>query len=136
MSTDGAWGALPVRDFLQMGISLVGVLVVGRRDPLYRVMFRLRLLNGSDVGICLMGRKWMLKDAAGNTRIIEGEKVFNDTPILKPGSVYSYSGYHEFSRRPVSMDVRFFGVDQSRAPFVSPPLVFPRQCFAQGKISR
>lgn len=136
MSIDGEWGTLPVRDFLQMGVSLVGMLIVRQRNSFYRVMFRLRLLNRSNVGVCLMGRRWTLKDAAGNTRIIEGEKVFNDTPILKPGGVYSYSGYHEFSWRPVSMEVRFFGVDQSRAPFISPPLVFPRQCFAQGKISR
>lgn len=136
MSIDGAGGALPVRDFLHMGISLVGMLVVRRRDPLYRVMFRLHLLNAGGVGVCLMGRKWMLKDAAGNTRIIEGEKVFNDTPILKPGGVYFCSGYQDFSNRPVAMEVRFFGVDQARAPFISPPLVFPRQCFAQGKLSR
>lgn len=136
MSIDGSRGTLPVRDFLQMGVSLVGMLVVRQRDPLYRVMFRIHLLNAGGVGVCLMGRKWMLKDAAGNTKIIEGEKVFNDTPILKPGGVYSYSGYQEFSNRPVSMEVRFFGVDQARAPFISPPLVFPRQCFAQGKISR
>lgn len=136
MSIDESFGTLPVRDFLRMGISLVGMLVVQRRVPLYRVMFRLRMTNAGGVGICLMGRKWVLKDASGDTRIIEGEKVFNDTPILKPGDVYSYSGYQDFSRRPVSMEVRFFGVDHGHVPFISPPLVFPRQCFARGEINR
>lgn len=128
MNIDGV--SLPVRDFLDMGISLAGLRLTREPEPEYHVCFRLRLLNASPVSVKLFGRKWLLKDASGDTRIVEGAKVFNQTPVLAPGAVFSYSGCQTFHRRPVRMEVRFFGSDQFGNPFMTPPLTFPQQCFS------
>ncbi len=123
--------SLPERDCLDMGISLSAMSMRRRPRPLYRVMFRLRMHNIGQESVRLVGRKWMLRDAAGDTRLIEAAQVFNQQPVLKPGDVFSYSGYQDFSpAAPVAMEVRFFGTDQSNRPFITPPLVFPRKCFA------
>ncbi len=124
--------SLPERDCLDMGICLSAMQVKRGRPPVYRVIFRLRMLNASEESLRLIGRKWMLRDAAGETRIIEAAEVFNQQPVLRPGDVFSYSGCQEFSPSPPrAMELRFFGTDQSNRPFITPPLVFPRKCFAQ-----
>lgn len=135
MSTDGTSAdgkplSLPVRNYLKTGVSLLGILVNRQAHPLYRVMYRVHMRNIASGGICLLGRKWTLRDTGGNTSIIEGDKVFNDMPVLKPGEVYCCCGYQEFTQAPRSMEVSFFGVDQSQTPFITPPLAFPRRCFA------
>ncbi len=123
--------SLPERDCLDMGICLSALRVAQGRVPSYRLMFRLRLHNSSRESVRLIGRKWWLRDAAGQTRIIEAAEVFNQQPVLQPGDVFSYSGSHEFSpAAPVGMEVRFFGTDQANRPFITPALIFPRKCFA------
>ncbi len=125
---------LPERDCLDMGICLSGMSVRRRPKPHYRVMFRLRLHNVGNESVRLVGRKWLLRDAAGDTRIIEAAQVFNQQPVLRPGDVFAYSGCQDFSpAAPVAMELRFFGTDQSNRPFITPPLVFPRHCFTRGR---
>ncbi len=133
MRTDAAAGAtsLPERDCLDMGICLSAMQVSRGRRPTYRLLFRLRMMNISEESVRLIGRKWMLRDAAGETRIVEAAEVFNQQPVLRPGDVFSYSGCQEFSpSAPRAMELRLFGTDQSNCPFITPPLVFPRKCFA------
>ncbi len=125
---------LPERDCLDMGISLAAMHTRRRPVPSYRVLFRLRMQNTSRGSVRLIGRKWMLRDAAGATRIIEASQVFNQQPVLKPGEVFSYSGCHDFSpAAPVGMELRLFGTDQSNRPFITPPLAFPSRCFKATK---
>ncbi len=124
--------SLPERDCLDMGICCSAMSVSRGPLPQYRVMFRLRLMNASDESLRLIGRKWILRDAAGNIRIVEAEEVFNQQPVLRPGDVFSYSGCQDFSpAAPRAMELRFFGTDQANRPFITPPLVFPRKCFAK-----
>ncbi len=131
MRTEPAATPLPERDCLDMGISLSGIQMRRGRVPSYRVVFRLRFMNVGEESVRLVGRKWMLRDAAGHTRIVEAAGVFNQQPVLRPGDVFSYSGCQDFSpAAPRAMELRLFGTDQSNRPFITPPLVFPRQCFA------
>ncbi len=124
--------SLPQRDYLRMGISLSALQAGHGAAPLYRVLFRLRMMNTSQESVRLVGRKWLLHDTAGETRIIEAAEVFNQQPVLRPGEVFSYSGCQKFSPAPPSgMELRIFGTDQSNRPFITPPLVFPRKCFAR-----
>lgn len=120
---------LPVRDVLDMGISLAGMRVTRRPSPLYHVFFRLRMHNAGDFSLRLRGRKWLLQDNTGERRIIEAAHVFNQDPILRQGDVFSYCGCQEFTRPPVNMELRFFGEDQWGSPFITPALIFPRQSF-------
>lgn len=127
MSTDRL--SLPVLDVLDMGIAMAGLRITRYPEPLYHVFFRIRLHNAADFSVRLKGRKWLLRDTSGESRIIEAANVFNQAPILIPGAVFSYGGCQDFSRAPINMEVRFFGEDQWGAPFITPALIFPRQCF-------
>ncbi len=129
MRTDAAVTSLPERDYLDMGICFSAMRVSRGRVPSYKVMFRLCFMNVGEESVRLVGRKWLLRDAAGNTRIVEAAEVFNQQPVLRPGDVFSYSGCQDFSpAAPRAMELRFFGTDQSNRPFMTPPLVFPRKC--------
>ncbi len=133
MRTDAGAEArsLPERELLNMGICLSALRMSRGRVPSWRVVFRLRLMNTSEESVRLVGRKWVLRDAAGETRIIEAAGIFNQQPVLKPGEVFAYSGCQDFSpAAPRGMELRLFGTDQSNRPFITPPLVFPRKSFA------
>ncbi|MBR5895245.1 MAG: ApaG domain [Akkermansia sp.] len=118
--------SLPIFDVLHMEITVAGLRITRRPEPLYHIFFRLALHNAGNCSIRLRGRKWLLQDMSGESRIIEAAHVFNQDPILTPGAVFSYSGCQSFSRPPVNMELRFFGEDQWGNPFITPSLIFPR----------
>lgn len=120
---------LPQRDWLRMQLSLSALVLSRGARPLYRVLFRVALLNDSDVSVRLLGRKWVLRDRSGATRVIEAQTVFNQRPVLTPGSAFSFGGCHEFEQPPTAMELRLFGTDQADGLFMTPPLVFNRRCF-------
>lgn len=120
MSTESR--SLPIRDYLDMGVTMAALQYTGEPRPAYRVIFRLRMVNAGRGSVRLLGRKWTLRDRSGATRIIEAGHVFNQQPVLTPGSVFSYSGYHTFDTAPTGMEVRFFGTDQSNEAFITPAL--------------
>ncbi len=120
MSTESR--SLPVRDYLDMGVTMTALQYMRHPRPAYRITFRLRLCNAGRGSVRLLGRKWTLRDRSGATRIIEADQVFNQQPVLTPGSVFSYGGYHTFDSMPMGMEVRFFGTDQSNEAFISPAL--------------
>lgn len=124
MSTEAS--SLPVLDTLHMRVAFAGLRISRGPEPVYRVFFRICMHNAGDTSIRLRGRKWLLQNAEGETRIVEAAQVFNQYPVLAPGAVFTSSGYQEFTRRPVNIEVRFFGLDQWGAPFISPALIFPR----------
>ncbi|MBQ2379877.1 MAG: ApaG domain [Akkermansia sp.] len=127
MSTESA--TLPILDALSMRVTLAGLRITRSPEPLYHVFFRVALHNAAGFSVRLKGRKWLLQDTSGASRIIEAAQVFNQDPILTPGAIFSCSGCQAFSRPPVNMELRFFGEDQWGTPFITPALVFPRQCF-------
>lgn len=117
--------SLPVRDYLDMGVTVSALQYTRSPRPAHRVIFRLRLRNAGRGSVRLLGRKWILRDRAGNTRIIEAEQLFNQQPVLTPGAVFSFSGCHSFDTVPTSMEVRFFGTDQRNDAFITPALELP-----------
>lgn len=123
MSTESR--SLPVRDYLDMGVSMVALQYARRPRPAYRVTFRLHLANAGRGSVRLLGRKWTLRDRSGATRIIEADHVFNQQPVLTPGSVFSYGGCHTFDTVPTGMEVRFFGTDQRNEAFITPAVKLP-----------
>lgn len=118
MSTESR--SLPVRDYLDMGVTMTALQYARRPRPAYRITFRLRMTNAGRGSVRLLGRKWTLRDRSGTTRIIEADHVFNQQPVLTPGSVFSYGGCHTFTDEPTGMEVRFFGTDQRNEAFITP----------------
>lgn len=120
MSTESR--SLPVRDYLDMGVTMTALQYARRPRPAYRITFRLRMTNAGRGSVRLLGRKWTLRDRSGTTRIIEADHVFNQQPVLTPGSVFSYGGCHTFTDEPTGIEVRFFGTDQRNEAFITPAL--------------
>lgn len=94
--------------------------------PIYRLVFRLDMLNISKLSIRLLGRKWTIVDAKGNVHIVEADHVFGQDPMLPPSGVFAYGGRQDFEQVPVSMELRFFGIDQMLTPFITRPIYLPK----------
>lgn len=121
---------LPERRYLEMSVPIFELCrAYAERGPVYRMVFRLNMLNISRLNLRLLGRKWTMQDTQGNTFILEADHVFGMDPMLTPGAVFSFGGHHDFDAPPVSMEARFFGVDQMLVPFITTPFVFPSRCF-------
>ena len=127
MSTEAQ--TLPVYAPLELRLVMSGVQAMRRPRPVYRSLFRISICNMGPGAVRLHGRKWTLRERNGNTRIVEAAGIFNETPVLMPGAVFSCSGTQEFETPPVAMELRLFGADESGIPFISEPLRFPRSCF-------
>ena len=49
--------------------------------------------NGSEHTVQLLRRHWIIVDANGNTREVEGEGVVGLQPVLEPGETHQYASY-------------------------------------------
>ncbi|RME68831.1 MAG: ApaG domain [Verrucomicrobia bacterium] len=57
-------------------------------------VYHLTIRNNSNRTIRLLGRKWVVEDADGNHRVIEGDRIVGQTPKLAPGEAFSYNSFH------------------------------------------
>lgn len=121
---------LPIRDCLAVDIAISGIRIERNPRPGYLLVFRLNLLNKINGSIRLEGRKWILRESNGHTRVIEAAHVFNQQPVLTPGAVFSYGGCQNFLTPPAAIELSFFGTDSRNHPFITPPFIFPKQAFA------
>lgn len=120
---------LPERHYLEMKVTLSELCLIPGAEVRYRMVFRIDMLNTCKLGLRLLGRKWVMRDEADHMHIFEADHVFCQDPLLTPGAVFSYGGHHDFAHKPVSMELRLFGIDQMLVPFISTPCVFPKNCF-------
>ncbi|MBQ3239727.1 MAG: ApaG domain [Akkermansia sp.] len=121
---------LPTLDCLDMGVTMSGISISRSPRPEYRLSFRLQMRNKSHHSIRLIGRKWVLRERGGKTRIIEAANVFNQQPVLTPEAVFCYGGSQCFSTPPTGVEISLFGSDSRNRPFITPPYSFPRGSFS------
>ncbi|MFM7153833.1 MAG: Co2+/Mg2+ efflux protein ApaG [Bacteroidota bacterium] len=55
--------------------------------------YYITIFNGSDQTVQLMRRHWLIFDANGVIREVEGEGVVGMQPILNPGESHQYASY-------------------------------------------
>lgn len=55
--------------------------------------YHVRLTNGGDVRAQLLTRRWLITDAEGRLKEVEGEGVVGQTPDLGPGESFEYSSF-------------------------------------------
>ena len=68
---------LPERRYLEMSVPIFELCrAYAERGPVYRMVFRLNMLNISRLNLRLLGRKWTMQDTQGNTFILEADHVF------------------------------------------------------------
>ncbi len=75
-------------------------------------VYYLTIENQSDRRVKFLGRKWIIADADGNKRVIEGDKIVGKEPDLAPGASFSYNSFH-VAAADISATGSFHGVDES-----------------------
>lgn len=55
--------------------------------------YRVRISNESDRRARLLTRRWVITDADGVARLVEGEGVVGQNPDLAPGQSFEYSSF-------------------------------------------
>lgn len=59
----------------------------------YVYSYRITIKNESDYTVQLLSRYWEIFDAIMEKRIVEGDGVVGEQPILSPGQSYQYVSY-------------------------------------------
>lgn len=68
--------------------------------------------NRSDVTVTIRGRKWIVRNARGETNVLEGDGVVGKTPRLDPGGHFSYNSYHLLDTRRGTALGSYVGIDE------------------------
>lgn len=78
--------------------------------------------NDSDVTVTIKGRKWVVRDEAGDTIALEGDGVVGKFPKLRPGEKFSYNSCHVFATRSAVAEGSYLGItDDGRKVFTRIP---------------
>lgn len=56
----------------------------------YVFTYRIKIENASESTIQLLRRHWLIYDANGSVREVEGEGVIGQQPVLEPGEIHEY----------------------------------------------
>ncbi|MCL4743046.1 MAG: Co2+/Mg2+ efflux protein ApaG [Phycisphaerales bacterium] len=59
----------------------------------YVFAYRVRISNQSDQTVRLLSRRWLIIDADGCERIVEGDGVVGRQPELEPGGHFEYESF-------------------------------------------
>jgi ApaG protein len=60
-------------------------------DERYAFAYTIRIRNEGAVPARLLGRRWVITDAVGDVREVDGEGVVGEQPWLRPGEEYTYT---------------------------------------------
>lgn len=63
-------------------------------DKPFPFVYFITVRNHSPVAITLRARKWVVRQADGETLVVEGDGVVGQMPRLEPGESFSYNSYH------------------------------------------
>jgi ApaG protein len=67
--------------------------------------------NQSDVAVTIKGRKWIVRNAAGEVTAVEGDGVVGQFPTIQPGEKFSYNSYHLFDTPTAVAEGSYLGTD-------------------------
>lgn len=55
--------------------------------------YRVRVSNEGEAPLRLVSRRWVIVDADGEERVVEGEGVIGQQPVIPPGEAFAYASY-------------------------------------------
>lgn len=65
-----------------------------RSDPIrdrYAFAYRITIRNGSTRTVQLLNRHWVITEANGSIRMVDGPGVVGEQPVLEPGDEHEYT---------------------------------------------
>jgi ApaG protein len=66
------------------------------RHQYYVFGYLVEITNQSTERVQLMSREWHITDGFGNKKVVEGEGVIGQQPVIDPGETYHYSSGSHF----------------------------------------
>lgn len=86
-------------------------------DKPYPFIYFLSVQNDSKVTVRLMGRKWIVEEANGETIVVEGDGIVGQMPVLSPGEKFSYNSCHVIASNAESLGA-FYGITKEGEKFM------------------
>ncbi len=77
-------------------IQVRSAFVPERSDPAqgnYFFAYRVRISNEGEQTARLVSRKWIITDAHGEVKTVEGDGVVGEQPVLAPGESFEYTSF-------------------------------------------
>lgn len=77
-----------------IGIRVVPRYIVEESQPdddQYFFSYTITVSNGSDRGVKLLSREWLITDGNGRTQEVSGEGVVGQQPHIAPGESFTYT---------------------------------------------
>ncbi len=98
-------------------------------DGPYAFAYTVSIRNSGDVTAQLVGRHWVITDAAGRVDEVRGLAVVGHQPLLKPGERFEYTSWTRVATPHGRMRGTFFCMTEDARAFEAPvpefPLVYP-----------
>lgn len=63
-------------------------------DKPFPFVYFITIHNESSLPVTIRARKWVVREKAGETCVVEGEGVVGQKPTIAPGEHFSYNSYH------------------------------------------
>lgn len=83
----------------------------------YLYKYTILITNQGETSAQLISRKWYIKDAKGEVRVVEGPGVIGETPDFRPGHSFEYSSFCPLSTMTGEMWGHFNMVDEKGKTF-------------------
>ena len=98
-------------------------------DGPFAFAYTVTVHNSGDVTAQLVGRQWLITDAAGEQQEVRGLAVVGHQPLLKPGERFEYTSWTRIETPHGSMRGSYFCMTEDAHWFEAPvpefQLVFP-----------
>jgi ApaG protein len=96
--TDLHWDLSPISDAVTSGIRVEVLSRFSEQNSRpsqgeFVFEYTVRITNQGNDTVQLLSRHWIITDAVGRTREVEGPGVVGQTPVLHPGESHKYSSW-------------------------------------------
>lgn len=85
-------------------------------DNNYVFAYRVRITNRGQHSVRLLRRHWIVTDAAGQIKEVEGEGVVGQKPVLAPGQSHEYTSWVQLETPMGSMEGSFLMEQPANSP--------------------
>ena len=86
----------------------------------YAFAYTITIRNSGDTTAQLVGRHWVIIDAAGHTEEVRGLAVVGHQPVLKPGESFEYTSWTRLATPQGTMRGTFFCMTDDAHWFEAP----------------
>ncbi len=80
-------------------------------------LYTIRITNEGDEQVQLLSRHWIITDATGEVREVQGEGVVGKQPVLAPGETFEYTSGCPLETPFGTMEGTYQMVREDRSPF-------------------